>query len=82
MKRKLLTLSLVFILAFFAPNINEARDINLLTDGSPDSMEYYGKDTCTCMEMATATIVMSNGNSYTQISLMIDMLSDLLYNYL
>ena len=61
-----------FILAFSAPN--EARDINLLTDGSLDN----GKDTC--MEIATATIiaiVMSNGKSYTYI-----LLSDLLYKFM
>ena len=37
MIQKLLILSLVFTLAFSAPN--EARDINVLTAGSPESVE-------------------------------------------
>lgn len=49
MKMKVLILSLIFTVAFSAPN--EARDINLLTDGSRESMEYYGEDEC--MEIAS-----------------------------
>ena len=42
MKMKVLILSLTFTVGFSAPN--ESRDINLLTDGSRESVEYYGED--------------------------------------